>query len=151
MKLVTDDNGYVRSHAGRRGRTVIFCYWDSTDYYPVREAVQVWRSHFPEFQVIGDREVEPLLAQYFPLYLESYKKIRIPTCKSHFARLLALYQYGGLYVDCHCGINDVNGIRQLMEALDTFEMVVFDKDQLAVGWHITNSFIFCENGLRYTP
>jgi mannosyltransferase OCH1-like enzyme len=126
---------------------VIFCYWQGTDHDPIREAVHVWRSHFPDFQVLGDPDIEPLIARRFPRHLETYRKIRIPACKSDLARLLALHEWGGLYVDCHCGIHDINFIRRLLECLDTFELIVSYKNRTSDGWppnkpHPTNSFIF---------
>ena len=53
-----------------------------------------------------------MIGKYFPAYLEVYQRIRIPACKSDIARLVALYEWGGLYVDCHCGIRDAELIGQ---------------------------------------
>jgi hypothetical protein len=107
---------------------MIFCYWHGTDRDLIREAIHAWRDHFADFRVIGDSDVEPMIARRFPVYLEAYQKIRIPACKSDIARLVALHEWGGLYVDCHCGIGDPQRISQLLGNLDTFELIVVDED-----------------------
>jgi hypothetical protein len=57
-----------------------------------------------------------------------FKGIRIPTCKSDLALLLALYEVGGLYVDCHCGIRDPEQIKNLLARLDEYEVILYDRD-----------------------
>jgi hypothetical protein len=132
----------------RRAETgvVIFGYWHSTDHGPIREGIEAWRSHFPDFRIIGDSDIEPLIARRFPKCLEVYRKIRIPCCKSDLARMLALHEWGGLYVDCHCGIRDEKFIRQLMESLASFELITFDKHRRSGDWHVTPSFVFARKG-----
>jgi mannosyltransferase OCH1-like enzyme len=107
---------------------VIFCYWHGTERDLIREAVDAWRDYFVGFRVIGDSDVEPMIARRFPRYLEVYRKIRLPACKSDIARLVALDEWGGLYVDCHCGIADPQYVGQLLGNLDTFELIVVDED-----------------------
>jgi mannosyltransferase OCH1-like enzyme len=114
---------------------------------PIRESVEVWRQHFSDFRIIGDSDVEPLIARRFPEHLDAYRKIRIPAAKSNLARLVALHGWGGLYVDCHCGIRDAHLIRRLLDTLDTFELIVSYKNKASDGWppknpHPTNSFMF---------
>lgn len=107
---------------------MIFCYWHGTDRDLIREIVSSWQDYFPDFRVIGDSDVEEIIAKRFPAYLEPYQKIRIPACKSDIARLVILYEWGGLYVDCHCGVRDSKLISQLLVDLDTFELIVIDED-----------------------
>jgi mannosyltransferase OCH1-like enzyme len=107
---------------------MIFCYWHGTERDLIREGVYAWRDHFPDFRVIGDLDIESMIARDFPDYLEAYQKIRIPACKSDIARLIALYEWGGLYVDCHCGIRVAKIIDRLLGHLDTFELIVIDDD-----------------------
>jgi hypothetical protein len=121
---------------------LIFGYWHSTDHDRIREAVEAWRVHFPDFRVIGDKDIEPLIARQFPNCLEAYQRIRIPCCKSDLARMLGLYEWGGLYVDVHCGIRDEKFIRELMASLASFEMILFDKHRKSNQWHLTPSFMF---------
>jgi mannosyltransferase OCH1-like enzyme len=121
---------------------VIFCYWHSTEHDPIRQGAAAWRGHFPDFRVIGDADIEPLIVRHFPRYLETYRRIRIPACRANLARLLALYAWGGLYVDCHCGLRDPHYTRRLLESLDAFELIAFDKHRASADWHVTNSFMF---------
>ena len=107
---------------------MMFCYWHGTDRDLIREAVSAWQDHFSDFRVVGDTEVESIIAKRFPGHLETYQKIRIPACKSDIARLVTLHEWGGLYVDCHCGIGDPQRISQLLGNLDTFELIVVDED-----------------------
>ena len=108
--------------------TMIFFYWHGAQHDLIREAISSWRSHFSDFKVLVDSDIEPIIAKRFPKYLEPYQKIRMPACKSDIARLVALHEWGGLYVDCHCGVGDRRHIRQLLENLDTFELIVVDED-----------------------
>jgi len=105
----------------------VFSYWDKPDLTPIQPTLEGWRSHFPDFRIFGDPEIEPLIEKVFPQYLETFRKIRIPTCKSDLALLLALYEFGGLYIDCHCGVRDPHAIRQLLLSLDTWELILYDK------------------------
>ena len=85
----------------------VFSYWDKPDLSPIKTFIDEWRSHFPNFTILGDSEIEPLIEELFPEHLEMYRRIRIPTAKSDIALLLGLYKFGGLYADCHCGIRDL--------------------------------------------
>jgi len=129
---------------------VIFGYWNGTDHDPIREVIEAWRNHFPDFRILGDSDIEPLIARHFPTCLELYRKIRIPCCKSDLARMLALHEWGGLYVDCHCGIRDEKFIRQLMESLASFELIVFDYHRNSDKWHVTPSFMFARKDSEIT-
>jgi mannosyltransferase OCH1-like enzyme len=71
-----------------------------------------------------------MIARYFPTYLEAYQNIRIPACRSDIARLVALHEWGGLYVDCHCGIRDAKRIGQLLGFLDSMELIVFTENPM---------------------
>jgi mannosyltransferase OCH1-like enzyme len=107
---------------------MIFCYWHGTERDVIREGVNAWRDHFPDFRVVGDSDIESMIVRDFPAYLEAYQNIRIPACKSDIARLIALHEWGGLYVDCHCGIRVAEPIGRLLGHLDTFELIVIDED-----------------------
>ena len=51
------------------------------------------------------------------------------TCKSDIAILLGLYRLGGLYIDCHCGIRDIDGLNALLADAHKWELVLYDKDR----------------------
>jgi hypothetical protein len=105
----------------------VFAYWEDTDHAPIGSTIEEWRAHFPQFRVLGDNDVVPLIGRYFPQYFESYRAIRIPAAKADVARLLALYEWGGLYVDCHCGIKDEDALRRLIGRLCEFEAIFVDR------------------------
>jgi len=68
-----------------------------------------------------------MIGRYFPQYFQSHRAVRIPAAKADVARLLALYEWGGLYVDCHCGIKDEEAVRQLIGRLREFEAIFVDR------------------------
>jgi hypothetical protein len=105
----------------------IFAYWDSSDHKKLANMVEHWREKFSQFLVLGDHDILPLIARYFPMYIDLYKKIRLPAAKSDVARLLALHEFGGLYVDCHVGIRDVDELRRLFTCLNDYEAIFIDR------------------------
>jgi Glycosyltransferase sugar-binding region containing DXD motif len=107
---------------------MMFSYWDRDDVGPIKEFIFDWRTHFPNFRVFGDAEVEPMIARHFPEYQDMFGRIRIPTCKSDLALLLVLYELGGLYVDCHCGVRDPDEIKYLSAKLVEYELILYDRD-----------------------
>jgi mannosyltransferase OCH1-like enzyme len=107
---------------------MIFAYWHDTDHSPLRSFISHWQAYFPEFRVIGDYEVEPLINKYFPEFLEKYRAISLPTCRANLARMLMLYEVGGLYVDCHCGIVDPVRVQALLDSATESTFTLFDKD-----------------------
>lgn len=106
---------------------MIFSYWDREDIGPIRDTLVDWRAHFPEFSIFSDHDVEPIITQFFPERLDMFRRVRIPACKSDIALLLLLYKFGGLFVDCHCGIRDPEAIRLLLLSLDYWELILYDK------------------------
>ena len=105
----------------------VFAYWEDTDHTPIKSTIEEWRAHFPQFRVLGDNDVAPIIGRNFPQYFESYRAIRIPAAKADVARLLALHEWGGLYVDCHCGIKDEEALRRLIGRLGEFEAIFVDR------------------------
>jgi predicted O-methyltransferase YrrM len=107
----------------------VFSYWDKPDHKPIERFLVSWRQFFPEFAILGDSDIETLISRYVPHYLDLFRNIRIPTCKSDLALLLALYDRGGLYVDCHCGVYAPDGVATLLASLADYELIFFDKDR----------------------
>jgi len=125
----------------------IFSYWDKPDLTAIKPFLDEWRSHFPNFAMLGDRNVEPFIQELFPQHLEMYRRIRIPTAKSDLALLLGLYKLGGLYVDCHCGIRDAGAIQELLGRTHFWELILYDHDHAtevrpATKIHPLNSVLF---------
>jgi mannosyltransferase OCH1-like enzyme len=105
----------------------VFAYWHSEDQDVLAPLIAEWREAFPAFRVLGDREVVPLLARHFPDSLEAYQRVRIPAARADLARLIALYEFGGLYVDCHCTIRNRGALDQLIGLLPEYDGIFVDK------------------------
>jgi len=71
--------------------------------------------------------------------------IRLPAARADIARLLLLYEIGGLYVDCHIGIRDANEIRALLAKLDEVDLIFFDKELSRKPRHADEHFLI--NGI----
>jgi hypothetical protein len=123
------DQAQIERSTPRPRMRNIFTYWDKPDLTPIAPTLEDWRSHFPDFSVLGDQDVEPILEELAPQHLEMFRRIRMPSAKSDVALLLALYKFGGLHIDCHCGIRDADAIRQLLISLDQWEweVILYDK------------------------
>jgi SAM-dependent methyltransferase len=131
----------------------VFSYWSDANHQIHAELLRDWRAEFPTFTIFGDDEVLPLLMRYFPRHVDLYEHIRIPTAKADIALLLLLYERGGLYVDCHCGIRDANEIRALFELLDDYDAIFVDRtlaqEPRPIEEHLLiNSVIFCRPRLE---
>jgi hypothetical protein len=80
---------------------MIFAYWDSDDSTILTEMISAWRGHFPEFRVLSNHDIVPLIERrHSPPCADLFNRIRLPSAKSDIARFVALYEFGGLYVDC---------------------------------------------------
>jgi hypothetical protein len=108
-------------------KPIIFAYWNSDDHSILTEMISAWRGHFPQFRVLGDRDILPLIERYSPMHVDLFNKIRFPSVKSEIARYLALYEFGGLYVDCHNGIRDVDEINRLLRCLNDYDSIIIDR------------------------
>jgi hypothetical protein len=108
----------------------MFSYWDKPDLTPVATFLSEWRLRFPDFTILGDPQVESIIKELFPQYLEMYRAVRIPACKSDIAIALGLYQFGGLFVDCHCGVRDADAVRRLLTYLDQWEIILYDRSRV---------------------
>ena len=52
-------------------------------------------------KIITNNSFLELAKKDFPKLVSLFNKITIPTCKSDIARLLIIYYYGGIYIDCN--------------------------------------------------
>ena len=108
----------------------VFAYWHSEDRGLLAGFLADWRTRFPDLRVISDANVEPLIGHILPSYVELYRRIRFPTTKSDIARLAYLHEFGGLYVDCHCGLRSAKGVRELVEQLSRYELVMWENSYI---------------------
>lgn len=127
--------------------TPVFSYWSNDDHSKLAQVTAEWRTEFPQFRIFGDNDVIPLIDQYFPGRVDLFRALSIPTAKSDIALLLLLYELGGLYVDCHCGIKDADEVRRLILSLEQLELILVDvklsQKQRPPEQHILmNSIIF---------
>ena len=126
----------------------VFAYWTGDNRAVHNDLINDWQGKFPHFQIFGDAEVLPILNRYFPDRKELYSQIRIPAAKADIARLLLLYEHGGLYIDCHCGIRDADEIRNLFNQLLDYDAIFVDRmlslEPRPPDEHLViNGIIFC--------
>ncbi|PWT86762.1 MAG: hypothetical protein C5B58_00860 [Acidobacteria bacterium] len=109
----------------------VFAYWHSEDRSPLAGFLADWRTHFPDVRVISDTDVEPLIGRIGPGCIALYRRIRFPTTKSDIARLAYLHEFGGLYVDCHCGLRSAKVVRELVNQLSRHELVMWENSRIS--------------------
>lgn len=130
----------------------VFAYWDGDDHLPITEFVAEWKAAFPAFRVFGDQDVCPLIEKYSPGHVDLFRSLRLPSAKSDVARLLLLYDLGGLYVDCHIGLRSRAGIENIFRHLESgLDMVVVDRDRSIAPrpvdeYYFINSIVFARAG-----
>ena len=105
----------------------VFAFWDGSDHSLLIQFKTEWQAQFPQFRIYGNDDVAPLIERHLPGYLDLYNAIRIPAARADVARLILLFELGGLYIDCHCGVRDVDGIRRLLAQLEQVELIFFDR------------------------
>ena len=107
---------------------MMFSFWDKPDRTPIAASIENWRSYFPGFQILGDPDIEGMITEYFPRYIDLYRRIGIPTCKSDIAILVSLYARGGLYVDIHCGVRNAEAVSRMIADSENWELILYNKD-----------------------
>jgi hypothetical protein len=105
-------------------------------------AFSSWRAEFPDFSLFKDDDVIPHLSLFGDDVCELYNRIRIPACKSDLARLILLYQFGGLYIDAHSGLGSIRALLDLFKLLSDYDVIFFDK----VDMHAHESDVRIING-----
>jgi hypothetical protein len=119
----------------------VFAYWDGDPPDALADFKREWREAFPQFVIFGNDEVKQALDRIFPSFVEIYDSIRIPAAKADIARLILLYEFGGLYVDCHCGIVDAKAIEKNLSLLSDIEAILIDR-RLAQVWRPPDEHFF---------
>ena len=87
-----------------------------------------WQAAFPDFTIIGDEEVQPLLEDRHPALAGLYRRLTIPAARSDIARLAWLETHGGFYVDAHTGLRDAKMLRELLDTLPEGGVALIDKN-----------------------
>jgi inositol phosphorylceramide mannosyltransferase catalytic subunit len=86
-----------------------------------------------EYRFFDDAMIESFLEQHFPEYKSAYNSFRFRVQKYDFFRYLAVYHYGGFYLDL-----DVFLVRDLTPLLTS--PCVFAFEELAEGQYFWNQF-----------
>lgn len=125
---VTSGDRYSGSSLDRN----IFSYWDSADRTKISDFIDDWSKASSIFRVFGIDDVRPLVKKYFSEYADVFNAIQIPSARSDVARLILLYEFGGLYVDCHFGVRADADLPRLLSLLTENEAVFVDR-RLSLG------------------
>jgi mannosyltransferase OCH1-like enzyme len=108
----------------------VLAYWDRDDRSMISQFVADWSAAFPHLRVAGDEDVVPLIERHASGFVDLYKAIRFPAAKGDVARLLLLYEFGGLYVDCGMGLADLATVKRLLATLEReAEVILVDRGQ----------------------
>jgi Glycosyltransferase sugar-binding region containing DXD motif len=131
---------------------LVFSYWSGDHRSQLANFVCDWQASFPSFKIFDDNDIYPLLRRYAPQYVDTFQSLKIPSAKSDVARLLLLYEMGGLYIDCHFGLRSHAGVKDILRRLDEGpEMVVVDRDRNIAPrpideYYFINGVIFARSG-----
>ncbi len=130
----------LSKHEGRRLRfsyflskrqtSMIFSYWTGESGIFNEMSVPstaAWRARFHEYRVFRENDVIEILTDIHPDFVDMFKRISIPACKSDIARLLLLYKFGGLYVDAHTGPGHSDMLVKTFDVLSAFELLLYDR------------------------
>jgi hypothetical protein len=126
---VTETNQELGSHA------LVFSYWTNAAQasppaegaHPLDAMVADWRAKYEDFRIFTDADILDLLADWSPTLPALFNRIRLPACRSDLARLILLYEYGGLYVDAHVGTASAERLTNVLERLSSKEFLLFDR------------------------
>lgn len=81
---------------------IIIQTWKSNNvpqrYMPLIESVKQKNPDY-EYLFFTDRDIETFLKQHYPQYLSTYMNLPIKIQKIDFFRYIAVYHYGGFYLD----------------------------------------------------
>lgn len=121
-----------------------FGYWN-TDDHSLLPFISLWSHVFDgRYKVTSDKEAISILQKRYPDFVDIYKQINIPACKSDLARLLYLYEYGGIYIDMHCVLGNFNKLDLLDKMYDRYSAVFFSYPVGSNGYHMGNSIILAK-------
>lgn len=129
-----------------------FSYWDGADHHPLRNFAEAWKVILPEHRIIGPDDAATLITYYFgssPQYLDAFAAMRIPAAKSDIARYLALYRFGGLYMDVHFGYRDPAAVREFLASAATYDAMLVNvvasmSPRLDTQVRVINGLIICK-------
>jgi len=94
-----------------------------------------------EYLFFDDRRVEEFIAKQFPEYQEVFESFKVPIQRFDFFRYLAVYHYGGFYLDLDVLLG--SGLSTLLECgcVFPFERLTFShrlRTEFGIDWEIGN-------------
>jgi hypothetical protein len=131
---------------------MFFSYWTTTEPtekmgevlgFP-QETLADWVDKYPSFRIFTDSDLGNILPTWGKALPSLFERIRLPACRSDLARLLLLYEHGGVYVDSHTATNSAVRLARVVEMLSSKEAVFFDRHDLhkqSGDIHLINSVI----------
>lgn len=128
-----------------------FSYWDNVDQYHVRNFADAWKNVLPDHKIIGPDDAAVLINHYFkdsPQYLDAFSSIRIPAAKSDIARYLALYRFGGMYMDVHFGYHSQSDVQAFLASTAEYDatlinVAVSTPQRMTSQLRVINGLIIC--------
>lgn len=105
-----------------------FTYWSGSDQSAIAPMTTEWQAAFPDFTIIGDDEIQPLLEDRHPKLAPLYRRLNIPAARSDIARLAWLEAHGGFYVDAHAGLRDATMLHGLFDTLPDDGVALINKN-----------------------
>lgn len=106
-----------------------FTYWDTPNLSQLSNVIAHWADRVGGLAVVGDADVIQVLSRIDPSFIDTYERIRIPAARSDVARLVMLYERGGLYVDSHCGVTDESRTKNLLNQARNENLILIDQSR----------------------
>ena len=109
---------------------IIIQTWKTKDIPPkYQNYVDSIKKHNPDYEYLffDDKDIHNFLKNYYPIYYETFKKLPLVIQKIDFFRYIAVYHYGGFYLDLD------------MKCFENFDDLlsyssVFPVDDFIIGW-----------------
>jgi mannosyltransferase OCH1-like enzyme len=129
-----------------------FSYWDNADRHQLHKFSEAWARILPNHRIIGPEDAAGLIASYFgdsPRYLDAFVSMRIPAARSDIARYLALYRFGGLYMDVHFGYHDPSAVQGFLASTAAYDATLINvvasmSPRMATQIRVINGLIVCK-------
>ncbi len=102
-----------------------------------------------EYMFFGDAEADDLVATHFPEYREAYHSFRFRIQKYDLFRYLAIYHYGGFYLDLDIFLaHDVSRYirHKCVFPFEELTPIRYFRDQYGIDWQIANYAFGAEPG-----
>lgn len=103
----------------------VFFYWDKDTPEAILNNVAHFRNSLDNFEVVllTDSTLHQF-SEVFPDVVELIPKISLPAMRADLVRLMALYQYGGMWLDSNTTLKDPAKLEGMFEAYSSFQFVI---------------------------